>query len=168
MYRYLPMLIALAVSTSCVVGCGVSTETTAAIAPPIRFRLANEPAGAIGVLEAKDQARNGEPIVVVGRLGGGPTAWVDGRAAFLLVDTLCVPSCDEKDDCGAGCPDCARELTASSAMVKFVGADGKILPTDARELLGVKAQDTVVVQGVANRDAMGNVSVAADGIYIRR
>lgn len=57
---------------------------------------------------------------------------------------------------------------AASTMVKFLGQDGKVLPVDARKLLGVKEQETVVILGVANRDKTGNVSIAAEGIFVRR
>ena len=53
-------------------------------------------------------------------------------------------------------------------MVKFLGDDGKVLAVDARELLGVKDESTVVVRGIASRDATGNLSIAADGVFVRR
>jgi hypothetical protein len=59
-------------------------------------------------------------------------------------------------------------MTEASTMVKFLGADGKVLATDARQLLGVKELETVVIRGTANRDKSGNVSIAANGIFIRK
>lgn len=53
-------------------------------------------------------------------------------------------------------------------MVKFLGGDGKVLTVDSRTLLGVKEQQTLVVKGVANRDNSGNVTIAAEKIYVRR
>lgn len=149
-------------------GCGRLPEATNPTNSDSAYRLTAEPSGAMDVLDAKDQAKDGEPIVVVGRLGGGVNPWIDGRAAFLVVDERVVPACDEGDQCAADCPDCSQEMAAASAMVKFLGSDGKVLPVDARELLGVKDQDTVVIRGVANRDKAGNVSISADGIYVRR
>jgi hypothetical protein len=52
--------------------------------------------------------------------------------------------------------------------VKFLSQDGQVIESDARELLGVHALDTVVVQGMAKRDKAGNVAMIADGVYIRR
>ncbi len=149
-------------------GCGTSAATTSQVNVTGKFHLATEPAGALEVLDAKDDAKDGEPIVVVGRVGGGVKPWVDGRAAFLLVDTRILPSCEEGGVCPAGCPDCAKEMLAASTMVKFLGDDGKVLAVDARELLGVKEQQTVVIHGTASRDNTGNVSIAADGIFVRR
>jgi hypothetical protein len=149
-------------------GCGYSSTSRNSADPSPEFHLAAEPEGAVEVLDAKDQAKDGEPIVVVGRLGGGLTPWVDGRAAFLLVDTRILPACDEDSECETDCAFCAKEMMAASTMVKFIGNDGKVLPVDARTLLGVKEEETVVVQGVANRDKEGNVSIAAKGIFVRR
>ena len=36
------------------------------------------------------------------------------------------------------------------------------------EQLGVKEEETVVVQGIAKRDEAGNVALMASGIYIKR
>jgi len=38
-------------------------------------------------------------------------------------------------------------MLAASTMVKFLGKDGKVLPVDARELLGVKDQQTGGIHG---------------------
>jgi len=149
-------------------GCGQSAATPKAAGVSTAYHLDKEPADAVEVLDARDQAKDGEPIVVVGRLGGGLKPWIDGRAAFLLVDTRILPSCNEGDKCEEGCPDCTKEMLAASTMVKFLDEDGKVIPVDARDLLGVKEQETVVVSGVANRDKAGNVTIAARKVYVRR
>jgi hypothetical protein len=51
--------------------------------------------------------------------------------------------------------------------VKVVGDDGRPVPTDARQLLGIKELQTVVVHGRAKRDDAGNLTVLADGVYVR-
>jgi hypothetical protein len=150
-------------------GCGQSaTEPPASVAAPSKFQLASEPEGALEVLDAKDQAKDGEPVVVVGRVGGGVNPWVDGRAAFLMIDTRVRPSCDEEAHCTSDCAGCAKEMLEASTMVKFLGHDGKVLPVDARKLLGVEEQATIIVQGVTSRDKTGNLSIAAEGIFVRR
>lgn len=169
MHRYSSLFFALALALPMAIGCGQSaSESPASVIASSEFQLTSEPAGALEVLDAKDQAKDGEPVVVVGRLGGGVNPWVDGRAAFLIVDTRILPSCDEVGQCTADCADCAKEMIAASTMVKFLGQDGKVLPVDARKLLDVREQETVVVRGVANRDKTGNVSIAAEGIFVRR
>ncbi|MFN0018620.1 MAG: hypothetical protein ACKVP0_10195 [Pirellulaceae bacterium] len=168
MHRYAIFMWGIVVASLTVSGCTDSSTSGPLAASPAKYQLNAEPAGALEVLDAKDQAKDGEPIVVVGRLGGGVEPWIDGRAAFLLVDTRILPSCQEEDQCKADCPDCAKEMLAASTMVKFLGDDGKVLPVDARTLLGVKEQETVVIEGVASRDKSGNVSISAKGIYVRR
>lgn len=169
MYRttigWLGCVLALGFTTT---GCSNSSATPAATAVGGSYLLKSEPAGAIEIIDAREKAKDGEPIVVVGRLGGGLNPWIDGRAAFLLVDTRILPSCEEGEQCEADCPDCAAEMAEASAMVKFLGEDGKVLSTDARALLGVKEQETVVIEGVANRDKSGAMSIAAKGIFVRR
>ena len=38
-------------------------------------------------------------------------------------------------------------MAEASTRVKFLGTDGKVLPTDARQLLGVKEMETVMIRG---------------------
>jgi hypothetical protein len=131
------------------------------------YLLTSEPADALEILDAKEKAKDGEPIVVVGRLGGGIKPWIEGRAAFLLVDTR-VEGCGEGDKCDENCPGCSKEMQEASTLVKIFDNDGKVLPVDTRQLLGVKELQTIVVRGKAQRDAAGNVTIAAQGVYIRR
>ncbi len=53
-------------------------------------------------------------------------------------------------------------------MVKVVDTSGKTVATDARKLLGLKELQTVVVRGKAKRDEIGNLTVLADGIFVRK
>jgi hypothetical protein len=92
---------------------------------------------------------------------------VVGRAAFTIVDPkleYCQP--------GEGCPTpwdyCCKtdELPANRAMVKVVNAAGETVEEDARQLLGVKELQTVVVKGKAKRDEAGNLTVLADRVFV--
>ena len=62
---------------------------------------------------------------------------------------------------------CAANLAKSIVLVKVVDGSGNLVRQDARELLGVKELETVVVQGKAQRDKAGNVSIVASKIYHR-
>jgi hypothetical protein len=64
-----------------------------------------------------------------------------------------------------GCAKSSATPTQVSASPEFRLANE---PAGAVELLGVKEQETVVIQGVASRDKTGNVSIAAKGIFVRR
>jgi hypothetical protein len=155
-----------------IAGCGTSSSppntTAAPSADGAAYRLASEPAAAKGVKEARADAKDEEEVTLVGRIGGDPNPWVEGQAAFLVMDSALKP-------CGAdeGCPtpwDCCCDPNLSpetKAMVKVVDADGKTVATDARKLLGLKELQTVVVHGRAKRDETGNLTVLADGVFVR-
>lgn len=167
------VLIAVA---SALVGC--STSGDAANVTPAsasidgsRFLLAEEPDGAVGVIAARESAKNGDPIVVVGRIGGAANPWVEGRAAFTLLDaSMSVVAAGEDDEAGEMCMEdcCAGARAACTTLVKVVDADGRLIAADARQLLGITDSDTLVVRGKASKDESGNFFVLADGVHVRR
>jgi hypothetical protein len=66
-----------------------------------KYLLDSEPEGAKGVIRVREEARDQEDVVIVGRIGGSETPWVEGRAAFSIVD----PSLKSCAECGADdCP----------------------------------------------------------------
>jgi hypothetical protein len=109
-------------------------------------------------------------LTLVGRIGGDVNPWIEGQAAFLVVDSALKP-CNEKDDDGCKTPwdYCCdvNDLPAHRAMVKVVDASGKTVATDAKKLLGIKELQTVVIHGRAKRDEAGNLTVLADGVFVR-
>jgi len=161
------LLFSLFVAALAAAGCSSSAPVSK---QPVdqTLLLAAEPADPVEVLDAKDQAKDGEAVVIVGRLGGGVKPWIDGRAAFLLVDTRVLPACKEGEKCDENCPGCSEAMLQASTMVKFLDRNGRVRLVDARDLLGVKEEQTVVVRGVASRDKAGNLSVAAEKIFVRR
>ncbi|MEX2176632.1 MAG: hypothetical protein WD872_19860 [Pirellulaceae bacterium] len=159
------------VAAGFLVGCGASQPMPNVAAPSAAgaaYRLAAEPAGAKGVKEIRADAKDEEEITLVGRIGGDPNPWVEGQAAFVVMDSVLKP-CDADE----GCPtpwDCCCDPNLSpetKALVKVVGEDGKPLAVDARKLLGLKELQTVVVHGRAKRDEAGNLTVLADGVFVR-
>jgi hypothetical protein len=160
-----------------ITGCGGSSnasvsgpETTSLSVDGSGFLLSEEPDGAIGVITAREEAKDGDPIVIVGRIGGAANPWIEGRAAFMLLDasmTLVANRTDsaESEICLDDC--CATERAASTTLVKFVDQSGRVVAADARQLLGVSADDMVVVRGTVSKDENGNFVVLADGVHIR-
>lgn len=160
-----------------IAGCSGDTSTTNSSAPVAptgpsaagkALLLDSQPDGAKEVLAARNDAKDDEEIVVVGRIGGGTDPWVQGMAAFSIVDNS-LKACS--DIPGDKCPTpwdycCEADLPKARTLVKLVGADGNVIGTDARELLGVHELQTVYVQGRARRDAEGNLSVLASRIYV--
>ena len=153
-------------------GCGGTSAPPQekASAEGAAYRLTSAPEGAKGVKAVKDDSKDGEDVVVEGRIGGETNPWVEGQAAFLVVDKALKP-CNEKDDDGCETPwdyCCDTDLLPEQkAMVKIVDSKGKTVSTDARKLLGVKELQTVVVRGKAKRDDAGNLTVLADGVFVR-
>ena len=163
-------------------GCGTAansatnttsnTTTTAADIDASQYQLAEEPADAIGVIAARESAVDGAPLVLVGRVGGSAKPWIDGRAAFTLLDaSMSVvaegeDSGEEGEICMGDC--CALERKGCTTLAKVVDSQGKLVPMDSRELLGLKESDMVVVQGTAQKDQTGNFVMLATGVFIRK
>lgn len=63
-----------------------------------KYLATEEPAGARNVIDLRKEARDGDEIVIVGRIGGSRAPLVKGRAAFSIVD-LSLKSCDDDPNC---------------------------------------------------------------------
>jgi hypothetical protein len=129
--------------------------------------LDSEPAGSKGVIEVRKGSKDGDEVVVVGKVGGSTKPFTPDRASFLIVD----PSLKPETMCDCPWDFCelpTKELAAARVNVKFVDGDGKTLKASARELFGIKELTTVVVKGKVARDDVDNVSIVARGIYVRK
>lgn len=162
----------LAIST----GCGTSSDSVSeqTITPvsvdASLYQLSEEPEGAMGVIAARESAEDGAPLVLVGRIGGCAKPWVDGRAAFTLLDASMSVVAEGEDSvdgeiCAGDC--CATERLSCTTLVKVVDEQGQLVPVDSRDLFGLKESDMVVVQGNAKKDESGNFVMLAKGIFIR-
>lgn len=155
-------------------GCGSQAQpsaSTSASSEGLGYLLTSEPTAAKSVKDVRSAAKDADDVTLVGRIGGDTNPWIEGQAAFLVVDGSLKP-CNERNDdaCQTPWDYCcdADELPVSKAMVKVVDASGKTVATDARNLLGLKELQTVVVHGKAKRDEAGNLTVLADGIFVRK
>jgi hypothetical protein len=155
-------------------GCGSpgGDEPPVVKAPPASLSagkalmLESEPAGGKGIIEVRKQSKDGDEVVVIGRVGGSAKPLTEGRASFLLVDASLKPSaeCDCPWDY---CEYPNKEVAAARLTVKFTDAGGKTLQGGARELFGIKELSTVVVRGKVRRDEKDNVVVLGQGIFVR-
>jgi hypothetical protein len=120
------------------------------------------------VADARKSAKADEAIAIVGRIGGSGEPFVDGVAAFTVVD-LKIPYCSDDEGCPTPWDYCCTQdqVKDSIATVKLVDAEGKPVTDDARKLLGVKELSVVVAEGTARRDESGNLTVAATKIFVR-
>lgn len=164
---------------SILAGCSQKAEETTTSQPGAstgavddsRFLLADEPAGASDVIEVRANASDGDDVVIMGRIGGSPNPFIDGSAAFSIVDGS-LKACS--DIPGDMCPQpwdyCCEtaKLPTATALVKVVDEQGALVASDARQLLQVRELSTVVVKGTAQRDEEGNLTVLADGVHVKQ
>lgn len=165
---------ALVITAALTVGCSESnppaesgTDQASAAAPDTQYLMAEKPADAQGVGDARQS--DAEDVTVVGRIGGDEKPFVDGIAAFTIVDPK-VPHCAPDEGCPTPWDYCCTQdqVQGNKALVKIVGSDGKSVMKDARGLLGVKELSTVIVRGKAKRDEEGNLTVLADQVYVEK
>ncbi len=127
-------------------GCGDST-TPAGADTGTSWLLAAMPAGAIPVAEAKRTAREGDQVVVRGRIGGRRHPMSPGIAVFVMMDPA-IPHC-KIGACKIPwdyCCETPESITTNSATVQLVGDTGKPMPLDLEEH-GISPLDEVVVVG---------------------
>jgi hypothetical protein len=167
-------LTAITLLATLFIGCGTTRHDDPAIAAQrAKYILAEEPAGAVGVLDARTGQTDLHNVVVVGRVGGPHATWEKGKATFVISD----PSVDHDHANQPGhdednCPFCKARKKAGktpdpTAIVQIRGDDGHILPIDAQELLNIREGQLVVVKGSGDIDTIGNLIVAASGVFIR-
>lgn len=136
-----------------------------------KFVLPEEPGEVQTVIDVRQSAKDGDEVVLVGKIGGSENPWIEGRAIFTLVDES-LKSCDQipGDNCPAPWDYCCAtdKLRDASALIKFVDEHGQPVKTDARELLGVRELTQVVVKGKAKRDDAGNLTVLASGVFVKK
>lgn len=150
--------------------CGGEPERSASVpaksALPEKYVLTSAPSGATGVLAAKKEPNLGERVAVTGKV----REFVDGRALLVITD-LSLKSCDEEGPMST-CPTpwdyCCTDpqtIAAASATVEF-RENGELLHTSARGFHGLDHLAKVTVVGKPERDAAGNLTLVAEGIYL--
>ena len=166
MKRLLPVF-SLVALVALLLGCPAESE------PAIdgsQFLLSTAPGEELEVIAARESVSDGDDVVIVGRIGGGANPWIEDRAAFKIVDNS-LKACSDipGDQCPIPWDYCCEtdKLPTSTALVKVVDENGELVKADARKLLNVEELSTVIVQGKAQRDDAGNLTVLATGIYVK-
>ena len=133
-----------------------------------KYTAESEPEGAIPVGEAREKSVDGQDVTLVGIIGGSSNPFVAGLAAFTVVDPK-VEYCAAEEGCKTPWDYCCTQdqVKDNIATVKIVDDAGKPVMHDAREFLQVKELSTVVVQGKAKRDEQGNLTIAANKVFVR-
>ena len=165
-------MMVLAAVMLAVAGAAVAEVDVAAVRGTVL--LAEEPAGAMSIADAKAKlGATPQPVVVAGRIGGkGTSAFGKNEATFSMLE---IPADDHAAKPGHKADDCpfCKKRTANSpiAAVSFAGSDGAVIAVDAQQLLGVAEGQDVVVRGQGFFDpklGIPVIQINADGLYIRK
>ncbi len=135
-----------------------------------KYLLKSEPEKIKEVIQARKETKDGEEVVIVGRIGGSKNPWIKDRAAFTIVDNSLTPCTDPEESCPTPWDYCCEldKLPTSTAFIKVVDENGSVVKADAREFLPLKELSTVVVPGLAKRDDAGNLTVLANKIFVKK
>ena len=141
------------------------------------FVIAEEPAAALSVGDTQKllekAPKNRAAVTIVGRIAAreGEDPFLEGTASFVLIDLPDDDHASTKGHDADNCPFCKkRQANAPMVAVQFLGADGKVIPIDSRQLFGIAKGNEVVVKGTAVFDpklALPIVQFTADGIFVR-
>ena len=163
------MVLALGITLGCSNTPTTNSENSNSEPTGKQYLASAEPANSTPVGDARKNTKDGEPVTLVGHIGGAADPFVEGIAAFTIVDPK-VKYCPPEEGCPTPWDYCCTqdEVKENIATVKIVDDQGKPVTEDARQLLGVKELALVVVEGTAKRDDQGNLSVNAKKVFIKK
>lgn len=128
------------------------------------------PADAKSVLDARKAATAGASVTIVGRAKD----FVNGRAAFTLIDSSLRACSDEgdpmEDSCETPWDYCCiapEEVMAACATIEMRDGAG-VIKTGVRGVSGLDHLDTVYVDGVVEKDDAGNMTVIAKSFHVKK
>ena len=164
--RLLPVLLltlAACSHESAVPPPSANTSTTL----PAALRLSSAPTGAISVLDARSQLSDGSEVVLIGRAKD----FVATRAVFTIAD-LALKSCADEGDkmnCETPWDYCCEDpahLAQGTAAIELHDGE-KIAMGSAQGWNGLDHLREVVVRGKLKKDGQGNLTVVADGVFVK-
>jgi hypothetical protein len=157
-----------------VVGCKEEAEIAkpqAAEALPGNLIATSQPTGAVDVSAAKKTAKDGDSVVIKGRIGGQKEPLAANRA-IMTVAEMSLPMCDEipGDKCPTpwdACCEPTATITAQTVSVQVLDADQHPIKTGLNGISGIAPHKNVIVAGIARMtpgsDAM---MIDAKQIYV--
>ncbi len=161
------LLTAAIVLASCSKSESEAPEQSAADAPA--WVLAVAPSDAVSIVEAKSTVKEGDHVVLRGRIGGRKEPLTSGSPVFTVMD-LEIPHCGENalDACRTPwdyCCETPETITTNSATVQVVDELGQPISDDLKAF-GIEALDEIIVVGtVAPRANEEVLTVRATGIH---
>ena len=140
-----------------------TAASASAAALPTGLVVTEAPADAQDVTAVKKSAKDGDAVVIRGKVGGGEKPIAANRALMTILDAS-VTTCDTMpgDSCKTpwdACCEPAEKIAANSATVQVVDADGKPLAATLESVAGLKPLSKVTVSGVAKRPAGSDVLI---------
>lgn len=169
-------LVAFAVMACGLSACGESSKpagstsaATGSSAGSPAWVLAAMPEGAVDVAAAKPTLKEGDTVVVRGRIGGRRDPVSAESAVFVMMDPA-IPSCDAKGDDHCSIPwdyccETPETISANIATVQVVDASGTPVASSV-EAFGFHPLDTVVVVGtVGARPDPKVLTIKATGVH---
>lgn len=172
----LTIFVSMLVAGSLLIGCADQTASQQDNAEPqvdaSQFVLTRAPENAQSVLALRESAQDEDEIVIRGRIGGSSNPFVDGAAAFTIVDVT-LPYCGEgEEECGCPTPwdyccETSEDIAGHSATIKFVDENDRPRRFDPKSMLNIQELSMVVVQGKVKRNA-GNLTVLAEKIFVQQ
>ncbi|MEE2719567.1 MAG: hypothetical protein VX727_07270 [Planctomycetota bacterium] len=152
-----------------------STESTTTQAPtgiPAETYLTERPADVLDLVEIKKNAKTGDAVVFLARVGGRVKPFAEKQAIFVAADPS-LKSCElmsTEDYCTMPWDYCCtsrEDLRMGTATIRILGADGRPVATSAQGAGGLEPLKFIVVEGtVSDRNDEGLFVVDADRIWV--
>ncbi len=154
-------------------GCGEdsqnSTTTEPQAAASSSWMLSALPEGALPVAQAKADAKEGDTITLVGRIGGRSEPITASSGLFVVMDPA-IPSCADnpEDKCAKPwdyCCETQETITANAATIQLRDAEGNPVTLAEGDLEPLS--QVTVVGTVAPRPNNDTLIVYATGLYVQ-
>jgi hypothetical protein len=170
------LMITVAAAMGLTVGCERAQTGESAQAPqngaviPAGLFATLPVADAKSVVDAKASAKEGETVLVRGRIGGSRSPFVDNRAMFTIVDASMLACSDTPGDgCKTPWDYCCEQpadIAEHAATIRLNGPDGSVLRASLKGAGGLRELSTVVVRGIVTQADGAVLVIDADAIDI--
>lgn len=125
---------------------------------------------AMSVIDAKASAKEGDNVVVRGRIGGSGSPFVEGRAMFTIVDASMLACSDTPGDgCKTPWDYCCEQpadIARHAATVRVNRPDGTVLRASLKDEGGLRELSTIVVRGTVAQSDGSVLVIDADAISV--
>lgn len=162
--------LAVGILAAAAVLAGCSPQGARPAADGQRFLLSEEPAGVVGILDFRESPPAAGEVALLGRIGGTKQTWSEKSAEFMICDPSHQPDAKAHACPDDNCPFCKGKQPPDQAhaIVMLTDDAGRVPAVDARRLLPLAEGQLVVVRGQAEINAIGQLVVRANGLYLRR